>query len=437
MTFKKKTLKLFSLLLITAMMLTTMPAQPVYAASIVVNDAGDVVGNDSVCTLREAITNANNDAATYTDCAAGAGADTITFAGNYIITLVGSQLPVIWTEMTITGKGITNTIIQSNVAPNTATYRVFEVNASGDLRLNGLTVRNGRCDGSCPTSSTDGGGIYNTGNATLTDVTLSGNTVSGGGGGIYNQDGTLTLTDITFSNNSTSINGGGFEGGGGIVNGGNATLTNVTFSGNSAANSGGGGILNFDSLTVTNATFSGNSAGNDGGGGINNFDTLTVTNATFSGNSTTAARGGGILSTSGTLTLNNVIIANSNASLAPDCFGNANTTTSANNLFESAAACGLSNGSDGNIIGVDPILGPLADNGGSTHTHALLAGSSAIDNGANCPATDQRGVLRPQGAGCDIGAYELDDTAPTVTTTDLPPIVVPVIVLHQQAAIVK
>jgi hypothetical protein len=80
-------------------------------------------------------------------------------------------------------------------------------------------------------------------------------------------------------------------------------------------------------------------------------------------------------------------------------------------VTDDANACGLTNGANANLIGSDPNLGPLADNGGATQTHALLSGSPAIDAGDNstCPATDQRGVARPQGSACDIGAYELGD----------------------------
>ncbi|HZY41745.1 MAG TPA: choice-of-anchor Q domain-containing protein, partial [Anaerolineae bacterium] len=82
---------------------------------------------------------------------------------------------------------------------------------------------------------------------------------------------------------------------------------------------------------------------------------------------------------------------------------------SSNNLIEdSANACGLTNGVNGNIIGQDPVLGALANNGGFTQTHSLLAGSPAIDTGTNtgCPATDQRGAVRPAGVRCDVGAFE-------------------------------
>jgi hypothetical protein len=83
--------------------------------------------------------------------------------------------------------------------------------------------------------------------------------------------------------------------------------------------------------------------------------------------------------------------------------------SSGNNLIEDGAnACGLTDGSNGNITGADSQLGPLADNGGTTQTYALLSGSAAVDAGTDsgCPAYDQRGVVRPYGSHCDIGAYE-------------------------------
>ncbi len=81
----------------------------------------------------------------------GSGPDTITFAADYTITLIGSQLPAVTTEMTITGNGAANTIIEANAAPFTATYRVLQVSSTGNLTLEGVTVRNGRCFGACTT----------------------------------------------------------------------------------------------------------------------------------------------------------------------------------------------------------------------------------------------------------------------------------------------
>ena len=366
-----------------ALVLALTPLQAVYAAgSIEVNSDADTVADDGLCTLREAITNANADSQLYAtagECAAGNGTDTITFAADYTITLVGSQLPPVTSAIIINGDSPAETIIQANALPNTATYRVFQVDAPGDLTLNGLTVRNGIDNGA------GGGGIYNAGALTVSNATISANSANNGDG-MYNYFSNATLTNVTFSGNSATVSGGGM-----YNDSSSATLTNVTFSGNSASN--GGGMFNFSSSP-------------------------TLTNVTFSGNS--ASVGGGMYNDSSSPTLKNTIIANSSGG---DCVNNGSTlnASSSNNLIEGtgADACGLTDGGNGNIIGVDPNLdATLADNGGSTQTHALLNGSPAINAGDNatCATTDQRDITRAgKGPNCDIGAYEyLDSVAPTV-----------------------
>jgi len=152
--------------------------------------------------------------------------------------------------------------------------------------------------------------------------------------------------------------------------------------------------MNDGTATVTNSTLSGNSG--YFGGGIFNAGRLTVTNSTLSGNT---SQTDGAIFNSGTLTFNNTIVTNSTS---VNCTNNGSLIDGGGNLSWPDTTCpGLN---------ADPLLGPLQDNGGPTQTHALLAGSPAIDAAllANCPATDQRGVSRPQGAGCDIGAYELE-----------------------------
>ncbi|HYZ79352.1 MAG TPA: PxKF domain-containing protein [Gaiellaceae bacterium] len=148
-------------------------------------------------------------------------------------------------------------------------------------------------------------------------------------------------------------------------------------------------------MSITNSTFVGNASGYQGGAIYTNA-TVTVTNSTFSGNS--SANGGGIRSEFGNVSLQNSIVANSPAG------GNCDAT------FGVIAGLGNLSWPDATCPGInqDPMLGPLADNGGPTQTMALPSGSPAIDAAvlANCPATDQRGVSRPQGGGCDIGAYE-------------------------------
>ena len=151
--FAKRTIArfIFVLVTLTSLFFSSLGSTPVYAAALVVNTAVDELFINGACSLREAITNANNNAATYPDCATGFGTeDTITFAGNYTITLAGAELPVVTTAIIMKGNGAANTIIQANAGPNTATYRVFVTSGNGsNLTLDSLTVRHGRCTGSC------------------------------------------------------------------------------------------------------------------------------------------------------------------------------------------------------------------------------------------------------------------------------------------------
>jgi len=141
--------------LLAALLGSAVQVTPVHAASIVVNtdvDQTDFTIQNNGCTLREALYAATFDTSQYTKdnkiynlgCTAGSGADVITFAGNYTIT-VASQLPYITTEINIIGNGAANTIIQAASNPNVATWRVFQVTQTplGNLTLDGVTVRNG------------------------------------------------------------------------------------------------------------------------------------------------------------------------------------------------------------------------------------------------------------------------------------------------------
>jgi len=261
---------------------------------------------------------------------------------------------------------------QSIAIDGGGSHRIFKVTMTSDLTLNGLMIKNGSYNVPCENVTSCGGGIYN--------------------------DGILTVTNGTFSGNFAQAGGAIF------VGRGTASISNSTFWGNSATYVGGG-ILNWiGTLTVTNSTFYDNSA-QQGGAIYNDLSSLTLSNSTFSGN--TATQGGALYNAGMPLNVTNNIMANSNA--ANDCYnedGAGVVSTNVNNLVENNAAspnnCGIP------TLISDPKLGSLDDNGGPTQTLALLFGSPAINAGedANCSATDQRGVIRPQGSHCDIGAYE-------------------------------
>ena len=236
---------------------------------------------------------------------------------------------------------------------------------------------------------------------TLTRVTFNENWSAGDCGGMVNNNNSRPkLTDVLFSGNFATQNGGG------MCNfGSSPELNNVSFIENSAGQKGGGMYNNGNTTdpTLTNVTFSSNSA-QSGGGIYNNYSAATLINVTFFGNTATSD-GGGIYNwspdTNPTDLINTILWGNTTDQI----FVSESTSPV---VSYSVIQGGYSGGT--NIIAEDPHLGPLADNGGFTMTHALGTGSSAIDAGDLdfCPATDQRGVARPIGSGCDIGAYEYE-----------------------------
>ncbi len=299
------------------------------------------------------------------------------------------------------------TVTNSVLSGNSATY-----SGGGIENVGAVTLTNVALSGNSAPQGV-GGGIADYGKATLTNVSLSGNSAYDGGG-IYNR-GTATLTNAALSGNTAQFAGGGIENQYGTV-----TLTNVTLSGNMASSAEGGGIDNYQgTATLTNVTLSGNTA--NSGGGIDNSGTVTLTNVTLSGNS--ATNGGGIVHFGAfptrTLTLKNTLVANSPSGGNCLQFGGSvtNITSNGNNLSSDGTCTAyftqtLPVLADWNNVSAN--LGPLANNGGFTLTHLPLPGSVAIDHGDACPSPDQRGVTRPQGPRCDIGAveYRTGETTP-------------------------
>jgi CSLREA domain-containing protein len=358
------------------------------------------------CTLRAAIQEAN----------ALPGVDAIEVpAGTYTLAIPGQGEDAAATgdlditgDVSIMGAGTASTIVDGN-----GLDRVFDTFNTVTLgSISGLTIQHGN-----PGPGGYGGGIYNSAIFTMSDVVITGNVADVNGGGIEN-DGDLTLIDVTVSGNMATVFGGGID----------TALTfsasGLTVTGNTA--NAAGGVGNDAAATLTNVTVSGNTANVSGGGIKSDFNT-TLTNVTLSNN--TAPSGAG-LDNLRDVTLASVIVAN-NPSTA-NCSGSGTLTSSGHNL-DSGTTCGFTG--PGDLVNVDPQLGPLQDNGGPTFTQALLAGSPAIDAGASdCPppAADQRGGTRPVDgnsdgtAVCDIGAYEFGATLPsnttstTTTTTTLP-----------------
>jgi predicted outer membrane repeat protein len=253
-----------------------------------------------------------------------------------------------------------------------------------------------------------------TGNTTILDgFTISGGNangaeifINGSGGGMLNIGGSPSLSNITFSGNSAVI-------GGGMLNFAQSSpvLTNVTFSGNLAvatqnSASGGGGMYNDGGTPVlTNVTFSGNSA-DYGGGMYNQASSPTLKNVTFSGNSAVNP-GGAMTNHQSSPVLVNCILWGNTSSDGFQVYNETSTPAVSYSIVQGGCSAG---NTCTDLIDADPLLDPagLRNDGGLTETIALLAGSPAINAGssASCPGTDQRGISRPQGNACDIGAYE-------------------------------
>jgi hypothetical protein len=345
---------------------------------------------------------------------------------------------------------------------------------SGDLlslsnsQVNGNTAGPGAAGNGAGTGANggdggNGGGIYIYGAPlSLVNSSVSGNGAGDGatgtnyggtggyGGGIFaDSNSALSVYGSTIhgnhsgdgANGGTFAFGGGF-GGGMYLIGGTAAINGSTVSGNSTGDGGGpspqgsggrgGGIYSTANLALDNSTISGNSTGVSGGG-TNSFNGMgagliawglrsDISNSTISNNVSSRTIGG--LQIANTLVMTNTIIANNiaNETNWPDCYGT--IVSGGYNLVEEENGCTITGDTTGNITGQDPHMGPLQNNGGPSSTHALLAGSVAIDAGgpAGCSGVDQRGYGRPvdgNGDGlsyCDMGAFEVQSSEVTTVS---------------------
>jgi hypothetical protein len=321
---------------------------------------------------------------------------------------------------------ITNTLIQGNAAGGAA---FLNASSSPVTMINCQALNN--------VSTGNGGGLFNnSGNVTLTDDTIAGNS-AGGGGGVYVASGSLTVTNTAIANNTAAGAGGGLFCSGDGTSSASVSVTNSSITGNVAKSptGGGGGIYFASNLPnggggITSSTIANNTAVNGGGIGIANlnggvileFDTITGNTAT-NPNAIYGLGGGGIglqsvTTTSGTTSgveLENTVVAGNASANGYADIAAANVTGGDVFAFWSAigstAGVALVTNSIPNIIGGNFLLGALGNYGGPALTVPLLAGSPLIDAGYVRDSfwvfiTDERGVVRPQGAGFDIGAYE-------------------------------
>ena len=434
---------------------------------------GDGFARDALgrSTLRAAIMESN----------ALAGRHTVILQeGTYNLSIAGQQEDLAATgdldvlgDLVILGSGAQGTVIDGG-----GLDRVINVSASGDLQLSGVTIRGGNLPpqpdfgilmnlsavavsgGSVtddPFKEVNGGGLRNRGLSAISGCVISGNTANAGGG-IYNR-GQLTVDNCKIQANTAFEGGGidtysdstenylqlqidhstiadntlagfGWRGGGLCIQNVPVQLNNSTISGNqiqlgSGGGSGAGVYMDgwYDptmALTMVNTTISGNHvAGQHGSGGaISTGGMLNLLNCTITGNF--AADSGGISGLN--VNIKNTILAGNSGSMSQPSDFSGTAVSQGHNIIGNID--GILNSDwwgpyDQVVANAADFLGPLQDNGGPTFTHALLPGSTAIDAGDNsgAPATDQRGVLRPQDANrdlvatVDIGAYECYDVA--------------------------
>ncbi len=270
----------------------------------------------------------------------------------------------------------------------------------GTTQLNGVNLSNNRA----LSAPGNGGGLHTTdaGNVVIVGSQVNFNFAGAEGGGLWNSPtGTLSVRDTTIGFNNAPLGGGVFNKG----TGGTVTITTSTIARNNASVAGGGLMSEGGTVTVQTSTISSNSTQGSGGGIQQLSGTVNLQSVTVAANLASAS-GGGANQVGGTLNAVNTLFGLNTAATGPDVAGT--LTSGGNNLVSNAAGATIVGSTSGNIIGVNPNIGPLLNNGGLTQTHALQPGSLAINAGVTTGlATDQRGTARPQGAAADIGAFEV------------------------------
>ncbi len=371
------------------------------------------------CTLRAAVQEAD---------AAGGASTVVVPAGRYVLTIkpvpqAGSILDRsaangdldLEADITVKGAGAGKTVVDGG-----GVDRVFETGLGVKAALADLTVTGGDATAGNSQEINLGGGVQNRSGITLDRVELVGNKADGGGG-LFSIPGTSpTIRDSLVANNTA------FEGGGLRIDSG-ATIINTTITANTLRTPSPEDIARkpVGIVIALIDEISGYGGGIDHRGG----SLLRIVNSTITGNR--ALKGGGGIGAGqgytpisehllGRIELRNTIVAGNASAAGPqDCRTNQVKFVSLGHNLATDGSCFLTAGGDHPRR--DPRLGALGDNGGPTRTHALAADSPAVDAGQTCPATDQRGVARPQAGACDIGAFEREPTPKAcVRTVALP-----------------
>lgn len=385
------------------------PLQPLVVDIVEDQDNGNIEEGD--VSLREAI------AASL----AGGGLQAVTFAESLAgQTLMLDSPLIVDGSLEIEGLGSSLITIQANDPSATAGdgFRLFEIsngdpNNADEIFISGVTLRGGD-------SAADGGAIFTDELLTLDDVVIEQNRSGGMGGAIYSTA-MLTINSSTIDDNSADGDGGGVHSEGGVV------IDSSTVSNNSSGDEGGGISVAGEGtdIVITSSTISGNTAEGDGGG-LHSLDVnprrFRLFHSTVFQN-VSGGSGGGIYEYDGVLFLDHTIIAgNTAASEAADIdsinFLNTPVVIAKNSLIGSDGGANI-NSFGGNQIGsagnpINPMLLPLADNGGPTMTNLPGPGSPAVNAGdpefSGPPEFDQRGEgFRRVDAGdgrIDIGAVE-------------------------------
>ena len=477
-----------------AVVAVLLAATPARAADIDVDSTADTVADDGTCSLREAVTAANDDSpsgARTGECEAGAGADRVVVpAGTYTLTRAGARENDnetgdldLSSDVTVVGSGAAVTTVDADQID-----RALDV-VSGDAVIEKATITNGLSpDGldevvdskgaqvAPATSGEPGGGIRARAVLTLTDVVVTGNATGRGGaeaadvspdcllgisgdggegGGVAAENAQLTISRSTVEGNTTGIGGSVVEGGacgdagaggngGGIATrGGAVSVFASTIAHNQAGDGGetvppgdsggrngqggpGGGLSSSSgTVTIANTTIAANEAGDSpsriddinfgggpGGGLYVAAESLALSHVTLAQNQSGGgldgdeADGFEVAVGAASAEVRNTLIVNTSNENDAACFGLPDPPN-AHNLSFAPGMPGCPGAS-----AIDPGLGPLQDNGGPTETMAIPPGSIAVDaipsTGADCLPTDQRGISRPQGTACDVGAFEAE-----------------------------